>query len=199
MIASINGIVLAKEPGTLIVEAGGVGYEILCTQATFERAPELGMQYRVATRLIVREDSQTLYGFSSNGEREFFDMVLAVSGIGPKTGLAIVSSLGATKIREAIIQKDLATLTALPGIGKKTAERIIVELRDKLLKEETYSSLVDTDGGGSDVRAQALAALVALGYTRQSAEKAIREVIKTEPDQANAIDRLIKAALRQAS
>lgn len=199
MIASINGIVLAKAPGVLVLEAGGVGYEILCTQAALDRAPELGMQYRVATRLIVREDSQTLYGFSSIGEREFFDMVLAVSGIGPKTGLAIVSSLGATKIREAIIQKDIATLTALPGIGKKTAERIIVELRDKLLKEETFSSLVDTDGGGSDVRSQALAALIALGYTRQSAEKAIREVIKVEPDQANAIDKLIKAALRQAS
>lgn len=199
MIASINGILLSKEPGLIVLEAAGVGYEILCTQAAVERAPELGMQYRLTTRLIVREDSQTLYGFATTAERDLFDMVLAVSGIGPKTGLAIVSSLGAARIREAIVQKDLTTLTAIPGIGKKTAERIVVELRDKLLKEEFVAPEVIDVGSGSGVRAQALAALVALGYTRQSAEKAIREVIKIEPDQANSVEKLIKAALKQAN
>jgi Holliday junction DNA helicase RuvA len=149
--------------------------------------------------LIVREDSQTLYGFSTTAERDLFDMVLSVSGIGPKTGLAIVSSLGVSRIREAIVQKDLTTLTAIPGIGKKTAERIVVELRDKLLKEEFVAPEVVQSGSGTSIRAQALAALIALGYTRQIAEKAIREVIKLEPDQANSVEKLIKAALKQAN
>ncbi len=197
MIASITGILLSKEPPRLVIEAGGVGYEINATQTAYDGSPALGMQYRVFTRLIIREDSQTLYGFSTVGERDLFDLAVGVSGIGPKTALAIVSAIAAPKVREAIIGKDIVTLTAIPGIGKKTAERLIVELRDKLIRDES-SSIVDSgDHGKGNVRSEALAALTALGYQRAAAEKAIREVIRTEPKEAETLESLIKAALKQ--
>ena len=197
MISSIRGIVLHKEPALLVIETGGVGYDILCSQTAYEQASALGEEYRVYTRMVVREDSQTLYGFSSIGERGLFDLVIAVSGIGPKTGLALVSALAAQKIREAIINKDIVTLTAIPGIGKKTAERMIVELRDRMIKDE--GALVSESGSESNVRSEALAALIALGYNRASAEKAIRDVIRMEPKEAEKLETLIKAALRQTS
>ncbi len=197
MISSIRGIVLHKEPALLVIETGGVGYDILCSQTAYEQASALGEEYRVFTRMIVREDSQTLYGFSSIGERGLFDLVIAVSGIGPKTGLALVSALAAQKIREAIINKDVVTLTAIPGIGKKTAERMIVELRDRMIKDE--GAIVSESGSESNVRSEALAALIALGYNRASAEKAIRDVIRIEPKEAEKLETLIKAALRQTS
>ncbi|HYM21392.1 MAG TPA: Holliday junction branch migration protein RuvA [Candidatus Kapabacteria bacterium] len=198
MISSIKGIVLAKEPGFVVIEAGGVGYDILCTQTAYDEAPTLGMEYRIYTRLVIREDSQTLYGFSSTSERELFDLAVAVSGIGPKTGLAIVSALAAPKVREAIVSKDLVTLTAIPGVGKKTAERLIVELRDKLIRDESSGISILGEDGKTNVRSEALSALVSLGYNRQTAEKVIREVIRKEPKEAERLETLIKAALKQS-
>ena len=198
MISSIKGIVLAKEPGLLVIEAAGVGYDILCTQTAYEQASALGMEYRIYTRLIIREDSQTLYGFSTTGERELFDLAVAVSGIGPKTGLAIVSALAAPKVREAIVNKDLVTLTAIPGVGKKTAERLIVELRDKLIRDDSSSVEGFGEDGKTNIRSEALSALLSLGYNRQAAEKAIREVIRKEPTEAEKLETLMKAALKQS-
>lgn len=197
MIAQIRGTLVSKEPFTLILEAGGVGYEIFCTQEAYEHAPGAGNEYQVFTRLIVREDSQTLYGFFTQDERKLFDQVISVSGIGPKTGLAIVSSLGSNALKEAIRTKDLIALTGIPGVGKKTAERLVVELRDKLLKEEVFTAEAGTsDSGTARIRQESLAALVALGYNRADAEKAIRKVIKDEPQEAEKVERLIKAALK---
>ena len=197
MIAQIRGTLISKEPFILIIDAGGVGYEIFCTQATYEHAPGVGKEYQVQTRLIVREDSQTLYGFASQDERKLFDQIIAVSGIGPKTGLGIVSSLGAKSLKEAIRMNDLATLTGIPGIGKKTAERLVVELRDKLLKEDVFADDSGLkDSSGSKIRQEALAALVALGYNRGDAEKAIRSVIRDQPSESEKVERLIKAALK---
>jgi Holliday junction DNA helicase RuvA len=197
MIAQIRGILLSKEPFTLIIEAGGTGYEIFSTQEAYEHAPSTGNEYQVFTRFIVREDSQTLYGFSTQDERKLFDQVISVSGIGPKTGLAIVSSLGTHALKEAIRTKDLIALTGIPGVGKKTAERLVVELRDKLLKEEVFTSETGApDTGSARIRQEALAALVALGYNRGDAEKAIRTVIKNQPEESEKVERLIKAALK---
>ena len=197
MIAHIRGILTSKEPFTLVIEAGGTGYEIFTTQEAYEKAPSEGKEYQVFTRLIVREDSQTLYGFATKDERILFDQVISVSGIGPKTGLAIVSALGANALKEAIRTKDLIALTGIPGVGKKTAERLVVELRDKLLKEEVFTSEVGTvDSSSAKIRQEALAALVALGYNRGDAEKAIRTVIKNQPEESEKVERLIKAALK---
>ncbi len=200
MIAHIRGILISKEPFTLIIEAGGIGYDIFCTQEAYEHAPSAGNQYQVFTRFIVREDSQTLYGFATHDERKLFDQITSVSGIGPKTGLAIVSSLGANALKEAIRTKDLIALTGIPGVGKKTAERLIVELRDKLLKEDVFTEESGSgDSSSAKIRQEALAALVALGYNRGDAEKAIRTVIKDQPLQAEKLENLIKAALKQTS
>ncbi len=197
MIGQIRGTLLLKEPFTLIIEAGGVGYEIFCTQEAYEHAPSQGKEYQVFTRFIVREDSQTLYGFFTQEERKLFDQIISVSGIGPKTGLAIVSSLGASTLKEAIRAKDLIVLTGIPGVGKKTAERLVVELRDKLLKEEVFTIEAGTsDIGSARIRQEALAALIALGYNRSDAEKAIRSVIREQPAEADKVERLIKAALK---
>ena len=196
MIAHIRGILTSKEPFTLILEAGGIGYEIFSTQEAYEKAPSEGKEYRVFTRLIVREDSQTLYGFATKDERTLFDQVISVSGIGPKTGLAIVSALGSNALKEAIRTKDLIALTGIPGIGKKTAERLVVELRDKLLKEEVFTEVGSMDSSSAKIRQEALAALVALGYNRGDAEKAIRNVIKNQPEESEKVERLIKAALK---
>ena len=197
MIAHIRGILTSKEPFTLVIEAQGIGYDIFCTQEAYEKAPSEGKEYKVFTRLIVREDSQTLYGFSTKDERALFDQVISVSGIGPKTGLAIVSALGANALKEAIRGRDLIALTGIPGIGKKTAERLVVELRDKLLKEEVFTVEPGAvDSSSAKIRQEALAALVALGYNRSDAEKAIRTVIKNQPEESEKLERLIKAALK---
>lgn len=197
MIAQIRGTLISKEPFTLVIDASGIGYEIFSTQEAYEKAPLVGKEYTLFIRFIVREDSQTLYGFASADERKLFDQIISVSGIGPKTGLAIVSSLGAKSLKEAIRTKDLIALTGIPGIGKKTAERLVVELRDKLLKEEVFTSEPGSeDSGNAKIRQEALAALVALGYNRGDAEKAIRSVIRDQPNEAEKVEKLIKAALK---
>jgi Holliday junction DNA helicase RuvA len=197
MIAYLSGKLVSKEPFQLVIEAAGVGYEILCTQEAYNRAPSAGSPYNIHTRLIVREDSQTLYGFSTPEERRLFDLVITVSGIGPKTGLTVVSALGTETLKEAIRSGDLIALKGIPGIGKKTAERLVVELRDKLLKEEPVSEVMLTSGDKNvRTRQEALSALVALGYNRADAEKAIRSVLRDDPDMAKKVETLVKASLR---
>jgi len=198
MLALVRGIVRFKIPFTLVLDANGIGYEILCTQSAFEKAPTIGNEYELHTRLIVREDSMTLFGFSTIQERALFDQVIAVSGIGPKTGLAILSSIGTDDLREAIRTSDVLLLTHIPGIGKKTAERLIVELRDKLVKEE-FIQFAAVPGGGAEgnLRNDAIQALIALGYARAVAEKAIQSVLRTDPEAGRELQSLIRAALKQ--
>jgi Holliday junction DNA helicase RuvA len=179
-----------------VIEAGGVGYDVLCTQKAYDRSPAEDSEYEVWTRLIVREDSMTLFGFASIRERALFDLLVAISGIGPKTAIAILSSVGETDLREAIRSSDIHRLIGIPGIGRKTAERLIVELRDKLLKEEFVGGGVATHHAA---RNDALQALLALGYQRNAAEKAIRDVVRDQPEMATNVAKLIKAALKEAT
>jgi Holliday junction DNA helicase RuvA len=196
MISLIRGKLHFRSPYTLVIEASGVGYEVLCTQEAYDRAAVIGEEYEIWTRLIVREDSMTLFGFASLAERALFDQLVAISGIGPKSAIAILSGIGEAPLREAIRASDVHRLIGIPGIGRKTAERLIVELRDKLLKEEIYT--VPTEGGGK-VRNDALQALLALGYQRNAAEKAIRDVVRDQPEMLANVEKLIKAALKEAS
>ncbi len=197
MISHINGELVHKEPFRLTIESAGVGYEILCTQAAYNDAPLAGKLYKVFTRLIIREDSHTLYGFSSTDERQLFDQIISVSGIGPKTGLTIVSAIGVHDLKEALRTGDLIALKGIPGVGKKTAERLIVELRDKLLKDEFIpDNISSADGRTAQVRHEALSALMALGYSRADGEKAIRSVMKNDAEAAKKVESLLKAALR---
>jgi Holliday junction DNA helicase RuvA len=195
MISLLRGKLHFRTPFTLVIEAAGVGYEVLCTQEAYDRAAIIGEEYELWTRLIVREDSMTLFGFASLAERALFDQLVAISGIGPKSAIAILSGIGEAPLREAIRASDVHRLIGIPGIGRKTAERLIVELRDKLLKEEIYT--IPTEGGGK-VRNDALQALLALGYQRNAAEKAIHDVVRDQPEMAGNVEKLIKAALKEA-
>jgi holliday junction DNA helicase RuvA len=199
MIALLRGKVCARAPLTVVLDVAGTGYEVHCTQEAYDRLPASGDDFEVWTRLIVREDSLTLFGFASLDERTLFDQIVAVSGIGPKTAIAILSGIGAGPLREAIRASDVHRLIGIPGIGRKTAERMIVELRDKLLKEE-ISAPFDTSlsSGNPNIRGDALQALLALGYQRANAEKAIRNVLRDAPESAKTAETLIKAALREA-
>ncbi len=126
MISLLRGIVRQRTPLTLVIDANGVGYELLCTQEAFERASSIGEEYELWTRLIVREDSMTLFGFVSTQERALFDLLISISGIGPKTALGILSGVGESELREAIRSSDVHRLIGVPGVGRKTAERLIV-------------------------------------------------------------------------
>jgi holliday junction DNA helicase RuvA len=195
MISLLRGKLHFRAPYMLVLEVGGVGYEVLCTQEAYDRAAVIGEEYEIWTRLVVREDSMTLFGFASLAERALFDQLVAISGIGPKSAIAILSGIGEAPLREAIRASDVHRLIGIPGIGRKTAERLIVELRDKLLKEEIYT--VPTEGGGK-IRNDALQALLALGYQRNAAEKAIRDVVRDQPEMLANVEKLIKAALKEA-
>ena len=200
LISLLRGTVRYRAQNTVVIDAGGVGYEVLCTQEAFEGAAAVGQEYELWTRLVVREDSMTLFGFASMEERALFDLITSVSGIGPKTGIAILSGVGAAHLREAIRASDVHRLIGIPGIGRKTAERLIVELRDKLLKEE-FSAPVSVAGDAhhaNTVRNDALQALLALGYQRAVAEKAIRDVVRDKPEAGKSVESLIKAALKEA-
>ena len=196
MISLLRGTVRVRSPFIIVLDVAGMGYEVICTQEAYDNSPMPGQNYELWTRLIVREDSLTLFGFASLDERTLFDQIISVSGIGPKTAIAILSGIGAAQLKEAIRMSDIHRLTGIPGIGRKTAERMIVELRDKLLKEEIYAAPTATDG--SKVRSDALQALMALGYQRAIAEKAIRNVMRDMPEAAKSAEALIKAALREA-
>lgn len=196
MISLLRGNLRSRIPYTLVIEAHGVGYEILCTQEAFERSPTVGVEYELATRLIVREDSMTLFGFASGEERTLFDQILGVSGIGPKTAIGILSAIGSDDLREAIRSSDVRRLTGVPNVGKKTAERLIVELRDKLLKEESSEAFAGA-ASTAGIRADALQALLALGYQRQAAEKSIRNVLRDTPASGTSTEALVKAALKE--
>jgi Holliday junction DNA helicase RuvA len=197
MISLLRGTVRHRSSLTIVLDVSGVGYEVFCTQEAFERAPATG-ECELWTRLIVREDSMTLFGFASIDERSLFDQIIGVSGIGPKTAIGILSGIGAAQLKEAIASGDTGRLVGIPGIGRKTAERLVVELRDKLLKEE-FTAPLATASSANKVRSDALQALMALGYQRAVAEKAIRDVLKEESEAGKTVESLIKRALKQAA
>lgn len=167
MIAYIRGIVAVKGKREVVLEAGGIGYAIYATADLLRSLPPVGQEVLIYTYHVVREDTQDLYGFVSMSEREFFEMLLAVPGVGPKTALGILGLAPMETLRRAIASGDHLYLTKMSGIGKKTAEKIIVELRDRLGAFEGV--------GTSSHDADALDALMSLGYTRDEARGALRE------------------------
>ena len=185
MIAHLNGRLLSKEPNSVIVDVAGVGYEVSIPLSTFYELEELGaiVQLRIYTH--VKEDALQLYGFKTPRERELFVNFISVSGIGPKIGIALLSGMSADELIASIKNNNLARLTLIPGVGRKTAERLIVDLREKMTAlaasqviEEPGAAPETTGGSPEDsVRADALSALLNLGYQRSAAEKAIDAVL----------------------
>ena len=199
MIAFIEGKVAEKNHGELVINAGGVGFSLLCSNATIAAAPEKDKTFRCYTVMNVREDATELFGFASKLEREMFKKLCTVTGVGAKTALGILSALPLRDLSIAIVTGDVTALSRAPGIGKKTAQRIVLELRDKVEQAEVSSSApgvsapVSAPAGGMEREAQA--ALQALGYTSAEAARAVNQV----RDQANTVDQMVLLALRQMS
>ena len=199
MIAHLSGKLLSKQPNQVIVDVNGVGYEVHVPLSTFYELGETGSPVQLRIYTHVREDTIALFGFKSANEKLMFEQVTSISGIGPKLGITILSGMPVDELVAAIRQSNLARLTSIPGIGKKTAERLVVELRDKLAKVVTVPADEQTATHGvSQPQEDVISALVNLGYANASAEKAVQTVVstsKTEP----AFEELLRTALRQLS
>jgi Holliday junction DNA helicase RuvA len=170
MIGKLTGTLAAKNPPEVLVDCGGVGYEVLVPMSTFYNLPALGDKVALLTHLIVREDAHLLYGFATQDERAGFKQLVKISGVGPRTALSILSGMSVADIAQSVAKQDAARLTKIPGIGKKTAERLLLELKGKL-----GDALVD--GGisvANDNQSDILQALVALGYSDRDAGLALK-------------------------
>ncbi len=199
MIAHLRGKLLAKHPNQIIVETGGVGYEVNISVPTFSELPASGSEVALHIHTHVREEVIALYGFLRPAEKQLFEKLMTVSGIGAKLAITILSGMAADEMAGAIRGNDVARLTRIPGIGKKTAERMVLELRDKLpatgISAPTVSALNATE---EDV----LSALVNLGYQRAAAEKALATAAKSgagKSDKARSFDALFREALSSLS
>ena len=196
MIAYVNGIVTYKDPAYAIIDVNGVGYEVRISLQTYTSLPELGARCKLVTFLNIREDAHVLYGFWGNDEKKLFLDLTSISGIGPSTALVMLSSLSSSEIRQGIIDEDLRLIQSIKGIGSKTAQRVILELRDKIRKEELVSTgTKSAETSSSTLRSEALAALVTLGIPKATAEKSLDAIIKRE-GQTISVENLIKLALR---
>ena len=188
MISYIRGELAAVQEQKAIVEAGGIGYGIYMSQQTLSMLPAVGEEVKIHTYLNVREDAMQLYGFLTGEDLQVFRLLIGVSGIGPKGGLGILSALGPDDLRFAVASNDVKAIQAAPGIGKKTAEKLILELKDKLKLEDALENAAnavqntaDTSAGmANEMTGEAVQALVALGYGNTEALKAVRQVEITE-------------------
>ncbi|MBM4191736.1 MAG: Holliday junction branch migration protein RuvA [Gammaproteobacteria bacterium] len=196
MIGSICGRIVVKAPPQLLIEVGGIGYEIEAPMSTFYGLPGVGEEVRLLTHLVVREDAHILYGFSSAAERLLFRNLLKVSGVGPKIALAILSGTTAEGFASCVTSNDVNALTKIPGVGRKTAERLIIEMRDRLSAAE-FSSLVSADTAAGGAEGEAFAALVALGYKSAEASRLIKAVTNSGSEGTeDLIRRALQGALR---
>src|SRR5246127_1709367 len=191
MIAPLRGKLLAKHPNQAIVEAAGVGYDVTISVPTFSDLPAPGFEVALHIHTHVREDALALYGFLRAAEKVLFEKLITVSGIGPKLAITILSGMAADEMVAAIRSNDVARLTRIPGIGKKTAERMVLELRDKL--PDAGRSVVPTAAAMSATEEDVLSALVNLGYQRTAAEKAL--AIVTKNGKGGSFDALFREAL----
>ena len=199
MIAFIEGKVAEKNPGELVISAGGVGFSLMCSNATLAAAPGKNETWRCYTVLNVREDAMELFGFATTQERTMFKRLCSVTGVGAKTALGVLSALSVRDLSIAIVTGDVTALSRAPGIGKKTAQRIVLELKDKVEQQDVSSAAgaasAPVSAPATNAQQEAQAALQALGYTSAEAAHAINLV----RDQADTVDKLIMLALRQMS
>ncbi|MXS85574.1 Holliday junction branch migration protein RuvA [Nitrosomonas sp. HPC101] len=173
MIGRITGLLLEKHPPLVLVDVQGVGYEIDVPMSTFCKLPDIGNRITLHTHYWVREDAHLLFGFMTEQERTLFRQLTKISGIGARTGLAILSGLSVTDLHQAVVSQDSIRLTGIPGIGKKTAERLLLELRDKINPASVLSATgTVTSGIGRDI----LSALLALGYNGREADRALAQL-----------------------
>jgi len=189
MIGRITGTLLGIEHQTALVDVGGVGYEIECPISTLCELPPVGQTVTLLTHFVVREDAQLLYGFLTHDDRESFRILIKISGVGPKLAICVLSGLSGDELAAAVERDDVATLTRLPGVGKKTAERLLVELRGRM----TSTGRTQSSNAVSPVE-EAVLGLIALGYKEAEARKAINALPK---DPEATPESLIRSSLKQ--
>jgi holliday junction DNA helicase RuvA len=193
VIASVHGRVAALGPDGVVVEVGGVGLAVSCAPGTLARL-RVGQPARLATSLVVREDSLTLYGFCDDDERSLFELLQTASGVGPRLAQAVLGVLPPTEVRRAVATADVPALTRVPGIGRKGAERLVLELRDRVGPVEQQPAAILTPAAPG--RDQVRQALVGLGWTAREADEAVAAVAPEPPDEPADVPTLLRAALR---
>jgi len=203
LIAQLSGKLIQKQPSTVIIDVGGVGYDVTIPLSTFYELGEPGVDVSLKIHTHVREDTLQLFGFWTTREKEIFLKLTSVSGVGPKLAITMLSGLPAPELIDAITNNDLARLTSIPGVGRKTAERVVVELRDKLAAisleahEVERSASRELAEGDAAVREDTIAALIALGYPKAIAERAVSFATREEGERT--IEAVLKRALRRLS
>ncbi|MGD9859884.1 MAG: Holliday junction branch migration protein RuvA [Marinobacterium sp.] len=205
MIGHLRGRILEKQPPWMLLDVNGVGYEVEASMNTFYKLPEVGAEVSLHTHFVVREDAQLLYGFADQQEKLLFRSLIKVNGVGPKLALSILSGISANDFIRSVHNEDTTALVRVPGVGKKTAERLIVEMKDRLsqLQLPTLTELELSSGSQSetvlvpeaDHRAEAESALIALGYKPQQATRAIEQAVQALGEDAFT-ETLIRHALR---
>ncbi len=196
MISYLKGLITHKNPSFILVEAAGVGYHVNISLYTYTKIEKLET-VKILTHYSVKEDSQTLYGFAEEQERRLFQLLISVSGVGPSTALIVLSSMNPEELRAAIIGEQVAIIKSVKGIGPKTAQRIILDLKDKMVKESGESGILVSPQSNT-MREEALSALVNLGFPRPSVQRALNRVLEKDPNTPSA-EQLIKLALRELS
>jgi len=194
MIGSLRGRIASKTPPQLTVDVGGLGYELEAPMSTFFHLPAVGEEVRLLTHLVVREDAHVLYAFATEEERRLFRSLIKVSGVGPKIALALLSGISVTAFAECVQREDITALTRVPGVGRKTAERLIVEMRDRLSAPETGSGARPA-AAGTSAESEAYGALVALGYRPAEATR----LLKAAGPGTHSTEELIRRALQGAA
>ena len=196
MIASLRGVVAEKDPGQCVIETAGVGYRVSVSSQTARALPEPGEPVFLHTHQVVREDAVQLFGFADLEERRLFELLITVSGVGPKVALAVLSGLAPAALARALRDENIALLVGIPGVGRKTAERLIVELRDKLELEVSARAPASPARGvlpRTERFDDAVAALIRLGYSQAQAQDALRKVMTAGEEQS--LETLVRQAL----
>ena len=195
MIGSVRGRIASKTPPQLMVDVGGLGYELEAPMSTFFHLPAVGEEVSLLTHLVVREDAHILYAFATEAERRLFRSLIKVSGVGPKIALALLSGISVEAFSRCVVNEDIAALTKVPGIGRKTAERLIIEMRDRLKDPESSTGAMPVATAAASPESEAYGALIALGYRPAEATR----LLKAVGPGTHSTEDLIRRALQGAS
>ncbi len=192
----LSGKLVEKHPTRIVLLCGGIGYEVSIPLSTYTELNDVDSEIKIKTHLHIREDNWQLFGFCSDEEKEMFKLLISISGIGPKVALNVLSGIGIDQFKQSLVDKNVVALTAIPGIGKKTAERIIIELKEKVKVAPGKSdSNVSEEYGSDPIYDDAVMALISLGYKKNDSQKAIDKALKKMPENNIVMEDLIRTAL----
>jgi holliday junction DNA helicase RuvA len=196
MIGFLRGRLIAKHPPALTVDVNGVGYDLEAPMSTFYELPATGLDVQLFTHLVVREDAQILYGFATDAERRLFRTLLKVSGVGPKIALGILSGISVEGFARCVEAQDVASLVRIPGVGRKTAERLLIEMRDRLQSLAIIGEVARSDSAQSAAHSEAFSALVSLGYKPAEVARLLKAADGGDGSTEDLIRRALQAAVR---